>query len=41
MKRTWVNYGLYRDWYDARMGEGENFLRRATEVKNIWVPYGD
>lgn len=41
MKRTWVNYGLYRDWYDARQGEGEDFLRRATEVKNIWVPYGD
>ncbi len=41
MKRTWVNHGLYRDWYDARQGEGEDFLRRATEVKNIWVPYGD
>ena len=21
--------------------EGESFLRRCTQVKNIWVPYGE
>lgn len=41
MKRTWVNYGHPRDWTDAVQGEGEEFLREATQVKNIWVPYGD
>jgi aldehyde dehydrogenase (NAD+) len=41
MKRTWVNYGLYHDWSDAEQGEGEVFLRRATEIKNIWIPYGE
>ena len=41
MKRTWVNYGKYRDWADASVGEGEAFLRQATQVKNIWVPYGE
>jgi aldehyde dehydrogenase (NAD+) len=41
LKRTWVNHGLARDWYDARQGEGEAFLREATQVKNIWVPYGE
>jgi aldehyde dehydrogenase (NAD+) len=41
LKRTWVNHGLARDWYDARQGEGEEFLREATQVKNIWVPYGE
>jgi len=41
MKRTWVNYGLYHDWTDAEQGQGEAFLRRATEVKNIWIPYGE
>jgi aldehyde dehydrogenase (NAD+) len=41
MKRTWVNYGLYHDWADAEQGEGEVFLRRATEIKNIWIPYGE
>jgi aldehyde dehydrogenase (NAD+) len=41
MKRTWVNYGLYHDWYDPEQGQGEAFLRHATEIKNIWIPYGE
>ena len=41
MKRTWVDYGRGRDWTDARQGEGEEFLEQATQVKNIWVPYGE
>ncbi|HEU4699004.1 MAG TPA: aldehyde dehydrogenase family protein [Gemmatimonadales bacterium] len=41
MKRTWVSYGRPRDWTDARQGAGEEFLERATQVKNIWVPYGE
>ncbi len=41
MKRTWVNYGRYHDWYDSSQGEGEVFLRKATEIKNIWIPYGE
>lgn len=40
MKRTWVNYGKYRNWSDKSQGEGESFLRHATEIKNIWIPYG-
>jgi aldehyde dehydrogenase (NAD+) len=41
MKRTWVNYGHPRDWLENVQGEGEEFLREATQVKNIWVPYGE
>ena len=41
MKRTWVNYGLYHDWNDNEQGQSPSFLRRATEVKNIWIPYGE
>lgn len=41
MKRTWVNYGKYRDWFNPQHGEGEIFLRHATQIKNIWVPYGE
>jgi aldehyde dehydrogenase (NAD+) len=41
MKRTWVGYGRTRNWFDRVQGEGEEFLREATQVKNIWVPYGD
>ncbi len=38
MKRTWVNYGHPRDWMSIEQGEGEEFLREATQVKNIWIP---
>jgi len=40
MKRSWVNYGKYRDWRDSAQSEGEVFLRQATQIKNIWIPYG-
>jgi aldehyde dehydrogenase (NAD+) len=37
MKRTWSEWTV-RDWVtDA---EGTELLRHATQVKNIWVPYG-
>ncbi len=41
MKRTWVSYGQARRWLDSTQGQGEEFLRQATQVKNIWVPYGE
>ena len=41
MKRTWVDLGRGRDWADTREGAGEEFLEQATQVKNIWVPYGE
>jgi aldehyde dehydrogenase (NAD+) len=41
LKRTWVNYGRARDWADPEQGLGEEFLRRAVEVKNIWAPFGE
>lgn len=40
MKRTWATWHD-RDWLDADDGEGREFLRAATHVKNIWVPYGE
>jgi aldehyde dehydrogenase (NAD+) len=41
LKRTWTNQGKARDWFDVKTGEGRRFLREATQVKNIWLPYGD
>ncbi len=41
MKRTWTNQAGRRDWYDPEQGEGDEFLRQATQIKNIWVPYGE
>ncbi len=39
MKQTWTEWES-RDWLGA-VGEGPEFLRRATQVKNIWIPYGE
>lgn len=39
MKRTWA-HGRERHWLDKRIGEGQEFLRECTQVKNIWTPYG-
>ncbi len=41
MKRTWVSNGAVRAWLTREQGEGEEFLREATQVKNIWIPYGE
>ncbi len=41
MKRTWVNYGLPRDWTSEEEGAGHEFLHESTQVKNIWVPTGE
>ena len=38
LKRTWVNNGMARDWMD---GDIRDFLNAATEVKTVWVPYGE
>ncbi len=38
LKVTWTLPN--RDW-PGPGGQGREFLRRATQVKNIWVPYGE
>ena len=40
VKRTWVSYGLERDWRDPDQGAGPEFMREAIQVKNIWTPTG-
>lgn len=40
MKRSWVSYGKYRNWHNDAEASGEVFLRQATQIKNIWIPYG-
>ncbi len=40
MKRTWANDGRTQDW-TAAWTEGEEILRHAVHVRNIWVPYGE
>jgi aldehyde dehydrogenase (NAD+) len=40
MKRTWTAHHD-RGWFDPTTGEGQEFLREATQVKNIWTPSGE
>ncbi|RWG82977.1 aldehyde dehydrogenase family protein [Mesorhizobium sp.] len=40
LKRVWSGNGRSLDWASSEAA-GEAFLRRAIEVKNVWVPYGD
>ena len=41
LKPTWVSNGKRRDWFDRMQGQGHVYLRRAVQVKNIWIPYGE
>ena len=41
MKQVWTNDGHAYDWFNAAQAEGRWFLGHATQVKNIWVPYGE
>ncbi|PIE07656.1 MAG: aldehyde dehydrogenase [Rhodobacterales bacterium] len=40
LKRTWVNNARARDWFGPE-GESREFLHHATEVKTIWIPWGE
>jgi len=41
LKQVWTNEGRAIDWFDVKQAEGRWFLEHATQVKNIWVPYGE
>ena len=41
LKVTWSHDENDRDWLDDKQGAGNEFLRQAIEIKNIWAPYGD
>jgi aldehyde dehydrogenase (NAD+) len=41
LKQVWTNEGRAIDWFDSKIAEGRWYLEHATQVKNIWVPYGE
>jgi aldehyde dehydrogenase (NAD+) len=41
LKQVWTNEGRAIDWFNPHQAEGHWFLEHATQVKNIWVPYGE
>ena len=40
LKRTWTQSNE-KDWLNADQGQGQEYLRHASQVKNIWTPYGE
>ncbi len=40
LKRTWVGGGKGRDWFDAKQACARAVLQHASQVKNVWIPYG-
>jgi aldehyde dehydrogenase (NAD+) len=40
LKRVWTGRDAMPDWHSPQ-GEGRAFLSAATEIKTIWVPYGE
>jgi aldehyde dehydrogenase (NAD+) len=41
LKRIFTDNGKAIDWMNPAQAEGPMFLRKATDVKNIWIPYGE
>ena len=41
VKQVWTNEGRTIDWFNPKQAEGHWFLEHASQVKNIWVPYGE
>jgi aldehyde dehydrogenase (NAD+) len=41
LKQVWTNEGRAIDWFNSKQAEGRWFLEHSTQVKNIWVPYGE
>jgi aldehyde dehydrogenase (NAD+) len=40
LKRTWTGGGKGRDWFDPKQACGRTVLQHASQVKNVWIPYG-
>jgi aldehyde dehydrogenase (NAD+) len=40
LKRTWTGGAKGRDWFDPKQACGRAVLQHASQVKNIWIPYG-
>ncbi|MGV7208697.1 aldehyde dehydrogenase family protein [Oxalobacteraceae bacterium A2-2] len=40
LKRTWVGGAKGRDWFSTAQAGGRAVLAHASQVKNIWIPYG-
>jgi len=40
LKQVWTTGGKQFIWGDEEKLAGDYFLQRATQIKNVWIPYG-
>ncbi|MGA1560022.1 MAG: aldehyde dehydrogenase family protein, partial [bacterium] len=40
LKRVWGNEGQVVDWHSP-LAQGREWLRQASQSKNIWIPFGE
>ncbi|MFI5091833.1 MAG: aldehyde dehydrogenase family protein [Candidatus Acidiferrales bacterium] len=41
LKQVFTNEGRHIDWFNPAPAAPRFFLQHATQIKNIWVPYGE
>ncbi len=41
LKQVFTSHGREINWFDPHQAQGRWFLHHATQVKNIWAPYGE
>ena len=41
LKQVFTPHGRAINWFDPHQAQGRWFLHHATQVKNIWAPYGE
>ncbi|MGC1615720.1 MAG: aldehyde dehydrogenase family protein, partial [Candidatus Acidiferrum sp.] len=41
LKQVFTNEGRSIDWFNPAPSSDRFFLQHATQIKNIWVPYGE
>jgi aldehyde dehydrogenase (NAD+) len=41
LKQVFTNEGRSIDWFNPALSSTRFFLHHATQIKNIWVPYGE
>ena len=41
LKQTWVMNSHEIDWLEKNNSMDKELLRRSTQIKNIWIPYGE
>jgi len=41
LKQVFTNEGRHIDWFNPHPSAARFFLQHATQIKNIWVPYGE